>query len=420
MPRKKGVRRNKKDEDKLATALRKFRRAQMQSEEALAIVNTVSYKAVTEINRDRNRQIALGLAEDSGSDVSMVLPQNDKSCRSRKKKASAVGSKARKRSASKPGSLTIRTATKKSQRSSTLKNIEYNVHKISRDNVLCSQKAEAEKDMKRKKRKYAFKGKLLPGGKTVPISLQATIVNKILQEEQRSQEAGAKAKQDAIKEYGKYHSGVYRQSINNWLKKCRGAPAGSDITYLLRNRGRVPDCDPRVIKLINQELKDRHEANDAVLDSDMHGLIKKHWDFVRIKLRLPPEELTRERLNKFKDILGKYNTTRVTQKTTLRRDEATSSIRNLLSDDCHARYCNTFDPRLCGNCDASTLRIISAEDPDKACLAWFPSDSDKRSVTSVSKVKPVRDMTPEEKKLAQPNILPQRVKMLITGAHNRS
>lgn len=101
--------------------------------------------------------------------------------------------------------------------------------------------------------------------------------------------------------------------------------------------------------------------------------------------------------------------------TTARRDEATCSYRNLISDDCLAKHLSTFDHRLVGNCDASTLRVVSGEDPDKVQLAWFPSDSDVKSVTTVRKRRLRRDMTPEERKKAEPNLLPQRMKLLVTG-----
>ena len=120
-----------------------------------------------------------------------------------------------------------------------------------------------------------------------------------------------------------------------------------------------------------------------MLDAEMPAIVKKNWDAVRRELRLPAEELSNAKLNKFKDLLGKHNTTRMTQRTTLRRDEATASMRNSPSDDCLSRCCNTFDPRPCGDCDASTLRTVSGEDPDKTALAWFPTNSDEKSVTSV-------------------------------------
>ena len=236
MPRKRGTKRNKNDEVKLAAALRKFRRAQEKSKAALQMIASISHTAVTEINRDQNRRVAPGLEEDSSSESSSM--SNGKVCF---KKASKNAAKAAKKttnasSRSRQSRLTVRTAKKKSRRAAALKTIECNVNRASEANIKASQKAEAAKELKKSKRKCAFEGKLLPGGKTVPLQLQAEIVNKILQQEQRSIEAGQKVKRELTKKHKASHPGVHRQSANNWLKRCRGAPAGTDITILLRNR----------------------------------------------------------------------------------------------------------------------------------------------------------------------------------------
>lgn len=197
------------------------------------------------------------------------------------------------------------------------------------------------------------------------------------------------------------------------MKKVESAPDGSDLRLILRNRGRQSSFHPLAMEKVNERIKMAHSHEDCVLDEDIGKLLQEEHDKICDAQGTERSKLSRQSIQRSLKILGMNNTRRSTQMQTVRRDEAVNSIRNLISDVCLATDMKDIDPRLLINVDASTIRILGGKDPDKVRIAWAPLGS--KSLTSVKKSKPRRNMTAEEKKMKDPNVLPQRAKLLVGG-----
>ena len=313
MPRKRGVKRNKIDDDKIAKGLRKIEKLQAQLEGAKKLFGSMNVRSVTETNRDHDRQIAAGLLVDSDVSSPELVAKSTAIASSGSKPKRPRGKKVVKPSVLFPIRRGVRKPLKRSKREAALAHKDCNIKNVQKQNEKENANKLDSENIKKGKRKCEFKSKLLPGGKTVPLSVQISIVNCVLQEEPRGKEAVKKAKREMVRKHSVDHPGVHRQSINNWLKAAKAAPIGADLSEHLRNRGRKPDCDPLIMKATNKKTKERHESKDSVTDAQLPDVTQAEWNKARKKLKLPTVDLTPEKLNKFKDALGRNNTIRAAQ-----------------------------------------------------------------------------------------------------------